>query len=835
MYLDPFTLLLARLGLDVVYTLVYLSLAVLRPGLAGPRWWWRAALMAGLSTLTLVLGLGGSGLWPALLFGPLLSAGIMLAWLGTRAFLGLTLPVRAMYGLWPLLMVTNGVLVLWVDAEVAPRALLWLVVLVFAWLTQRNVKEATQGVKHYELLTSGWLARFELVIALSVLASVLWWPSVSDVQANRVFNELLFGLITFAVVFRGVVYAFLMALRMQQIKEAAEFKLSESEEELRTLIENINAGVIVVRPDQTVLTVNAAARHFLDWPNTQGHDAGDVWSSRDWRLLREDGTPMPPEEAPVEQVLATGRSVSDVLLGVHTDALAPVRWALCNAFAQFNAIGELRHVVFTLVDITARRNAQAQKEQLEHQLAQSQKLEALGTLAGGVAHDFNNILASILGNAELLRQDLGDEVREHDSLREIGVAARRGRELVRQVLAFSRRQPKVLTEVNVGEVLAESCRLLRTAMPSRVELVQQVASPSATVMADATQMGQIFVNLGSNALNAMADRSGRIEFRVERLLGSDFRVPEVFKGASPAGVVCISVRDEGCGMEASVQERIFEPFFTTQMTQQSTGLGLPVVLGIVQSHGGVIEVHSEVGVGTTFTLFFPAVKPSACRKAPESAGRHESPAASELPAVAMATTHTTASPATGEPTNAPTNPSASAPASTTAHGTPGIEQQGAADAPSAPPEVARPAQERPTPGSSASSGVGAATSAVGDGQSVLYLDDDESLVLLVRRLLERKGFRVSAFTDQQSAIEAVREQPLGYAVFMTDFNMPGMSGLDVAHAVLAINPELTVALASGYITEDLQQQASAMGVREVVFKTDAVEAFCDVVARLARR
>ncbi|HEY9096404.1 MAG TPA: ATP-binding protein, partial [Hydrogenophaga sp.] len=605
MYLDSFTLLLARLGLDAVYTLAYLSLAVLRPTLAGPRWWWRAALMAGLSTLSLVLGHGGSGFWQAVFFGPLLSGGIMLAWLGTREFLGLALPVRAMYLLWPLLMATNVALVLWVDAEVAPRVLLWLVVLVFAWLTQRNVKGATEGVKQYELLASGWLARFEFMIAVSVLASVLWWPPVSDVRAHSLFVDLLLGLITFAVVFRGVVYAFLVTLRMQQIGEAAEFRLSESEEGLRTLIENINAGVVVVRPDRAVVTVNAAARKFLEWPDADGRTSGEVWSSGDWRLLREDGTPMPGEEAPVEQVLATGRSVSDVLLGVQTDALGPVRWALCNAFGQFNAIGELRHVVFTLVDITARRNAQAQKELLEHQLAQSQKLEALGTLAGGVAHDFNNILASILGNAELLREDLGDAARANESLREIGVAARRGRELVRQVLAFSRRQPKVLTEVNVGEVLAESCRLLRTAMPSQVELVQVVANPSATVMADATQMGQIFVNLGSNALNAMAGRGGRIEFRVERLLASDFRVPEVFRGGSPAGVICISVSDQGCGMDAAVEERIFEPFFTTQMGQQSTGLGLPVVLGIVQSHGGVIEVRSEVGVGTTFTLFFP--------------------------------------------------------------------------------------------------------------------------------------------------------------------------------------------------------------------------------------
>jgi CheY-like chemotaxis protein len=115
---------------------------------------------------------------------------------------------------------------------------------------------------------------------------------------------------------------------------------------------------------------------------------------------------------------------------------------------------------------------------------------------------------------------------------------------------------------------------------------------------------------------------------------------------------------------------------------------------------------------------------------------------------------------------------------------------------------------------------------------ILYLDDDDTLVFLVRRLLERRGYRVTAFTDQAQAIDAVRENPEGFDLLMTDYNMPGMSGLDVAKAVLVLSPALPVAVASGYITDELQSQALAAGVREVVFKTDAVEAFCEVVARL---
>ena len=125
-----------------------------------------------------------------------------------------------------------------------------------------------------------------------------------------------------------------------------------------------------------------------------------------------------------------------------------------------------------------------------------------------------------------------------------------------------------------------------------------------------------------------------------------------------------------------------------------------------------------------------------------------------------------------------------------------------------------------------------APDAMTDPRHILYLDDDDTLVFLVRRLLERRGYKVTALTDQNEAIEAVRSQPAGFDLVMTDYNMPGMSGLEVARAVLAISPDLPVALASGYITDELQAEALAAGVREVVFKTDAVEAFCEVVARL---
>jgi two-component system cell cycle sensor histidine kinase/response regulator CckA len=201
---------------------------------------------------------------------------------------------------------------------------------------------------------------------------------------------------------------------------------------------------------------------------------------------------------------------------------------------------------------------------------------------------------------------------------------------------------------------------------------------------------------------------------------------------------------------------------------------LPVALGIVQSLGGAIDVQTAEDQGATFSLFFPVC--ASMVTVPKANG----------PAMPS-------SPDEGGTMSRPGAPAAPDP----------TETPNMADAPPA------------------------------DQRHILYLADDDTLVFLVRRLLERRGHKVTAFTEQREVIEAVRGNPGGFDLLLTDYNMPGMSGLDVAKAVLAINPALPVAVASGYITDELQAQAMAAGVREVVFKTDAVESFCEVVARLA--
>ena len=486
---------------------------------------------------------------------------------------------------------------------------------------------------------------------------------------------------------------------------------------------------------------------------------------------------MARHEMPFERVLATGRPLSDVVIGVRAQSSSDVRWALCNAFAENDALGGLRHVVITFVDITSLQLAQSEQKALQVQLSQSQKMEALGTLAGGVAHDFNNILAAILGNAELARQDLLPDAPARQSLHEISTAARRGRELVRQILAFSRKQPMERQRVSMRAILAESCSLLKAAMPSQVQLDAQCGPGDLSVHADATQLGQVLLNLGTNALHAIGSQPGRLELRADRFRLDDVALPPGLP-STWLGVIRVRVKDNGCGMDEITRQRMFEPFFTTRSLGTGTGLGLPVVLGIVQSHEGTIDVQSEPGVGSTFEMFFPAAATEA------GSGYIDSnwPRSDVVPLIE----HSVEIDSLPETTQMPSSVQ----------------------------NVSMSSEPDPTP------------------RHVLYLDDDDTLVFLVRRLLQRKGYTVTAFTDQQEAIAAVRAQPDAFDLFMTDFNMPGKSGLDVAKEVLAINPSLPVAVASGYITDELQAESVAAGVREVVFKTDAVEDFCAVVARL---
>ncbi len=268
-------------------------------------------------------------------------------------------------------------------------------------------------------------------------------------------------------------------------------------------------------------------------------------------------------------------------------------------------------------EISERKQAEETRRVLEEQLRHSQKMEAIGTLAGGIAHDFNNILAAIIPHAHLAKEDSKENASVQESLDEVLAASERARNLVQQILAFSRQQKQERRLLDLTHVVQEALRLIRCALPASIELVQEYEPDLPPVPADATQLHQVVVNLCTNAAQAMKDRPGRIQVKVTSVKAPSqlaLSVPGMPLGES----VCLSVRDEGCGMAPSLVGRIFEPFFTTKGPGEGTGLGLAVVHGIVRDHNGAIRVQSEPGLGSVFEVFLPAQEGKPSSASPEA-------------------------------------------------------------------------------------------------------------------------------------------------------------------------------------------------------------------------
>jgi signal transduction histidine kinase/ActR/RegA family two-component response regulator len=404
--------------------------------------------------------------------------------------------------------------------------------------------------------------------------------------------------------------------------------------------------------------------------------------------------------------------------------------------------GKPLRAVGTHSDLSDRKQAEERRVQLEAQLREAQKMEAIGTLAGGVAHDFNNVLAGILGNVELASQDVGEHHPARANLEQIRRASLRARNLVQQILAFSRRQPQLLVSQPLRPLVEESLTLLRATLPSSVQLHITLDDDPLHVQADATQIQQVLMNLCTNSWHALQASSGRIEIGLESVEPGELQMPADL----PSGRLAhLWVGDDGCGMDAATQARIFEPFFTTKPVGQGTGLGLAVVHGIVTAHGGAIRVESAPSRGSRFHIYLPR-----------------------------------------------------------------------ADAAT---ETQRPVRT-------------AAQPPRGNGQHVLYVDDDELMVVTVQSLLQRAGYRVSTLTDGRAAVEAVRAEPGAFDLIVTDFNMPGFSGVDVVREVARIRPDLPVTISSGYISDELRGQARSLGVRGLLHKENTVEELAALVHRV---
>ena len=401
----------------------------------------------------------------------------------------------------------------------------------------------------------------------------------------------------------------------------------------------------------------------------------------------------------------------------------------------FDDDGKPARLLGVISDITERRR-------LEQRVRQSQKLDALGTLAGGIAHDFNNILSILRGNLLLIEADLPPEHPIAPAIAEMSRACARARDLVRQILTFGRQQEQDRKVIPLADVIQEALKLLRATIPATIEIRSRIAAGLPTVLADASQILQVVTNLGINSSQAIGRGAGTIAVEVEEIdvdgaLAA--HTPDLHEGR----YVRLRFGDSGAGMTRDVLERIFEPFFTTKPLGSGTGLGLAVVRGIVKSHDGAITVYSEPGKGTHFHLYFPVVEG----------------VTAQVP----------------QPPVAPVK---------------------------------------------------------GKGQRILYLDDEDALVLLARRLLERLGYQVAAYSSAAEALAAFEAAPDQFDLVLSDLSMPGITGIDVARRVMEIRPDIPVLLASGYVRAEDVELARNLGVREVIWKPATINEMGELLGRI---
>ena len=513
-------------------------------------------------------------------------------------------------------------------------------------------------------------------------------------------------------------------------------QLHASEERLEAVINSALDAIICIDQHQHITVFNPTAAALFQCPT---RDALGSPLSRFFPEL---------DRAPAYAQLTTQAALGEVQ--ARTASGQPLAVEVNMAFEHHE--GRVTTTVFAR-DLTAHKRAEARRSELEGQLRESQKMQAVGTMAGGIAHDFNNILHAILGNVELAKADADApavDARVMESLHEIEKAARRARDLVRQILAFSRNEAPERRAVQLPELMHETERLLHVTLPPGVTLLVEPPERLPPILADATQVEQALLNLCTNAVQALGTQPGQVRMRTRRVHPQQ-RLAERLN-LTPGAYVALEVIDDGPGMDAATRARIFEPFYTTKPVGQGTGLGLPVVHGVMRTHGGAIDVQSAPGKGSCFTLYFPAVEQE------------------DQPQVDTRQKHLPGMPA----------PQAAA------------------------------ARKR----------------------HVMYVDDDQALVFLVQRLLARRGYEVSGFTDPQAATAALAQDPDGYDLLVTDYNMPGYSGVQLLRAARQIRGDLPVALASGYITADIEQAALQEGARALIHKPNDVQELCETVDRL---
>ena len=488
-------------------------------------------------------------------------------------------------------------------------------------------------------------------------------------------------------------------------QEKARLELKESRERVVRILESVSDGFMALDKDLTITYFNKAAESLLDrkCDEVLGRPLLEAFPEAKDSVFEEN----------FRKAIASRQPVS---FETYFKVPPYENWYDVRIFPYENGISVFFQVT-------------TERKDLETHLRQAHKMEAIGTLAGGIAHDFNNILGIILGNVDLAIDDIPSvsDAREH--MDEIRIACLRAKEVVRQLLKFSRSGEEDRKTIDILPIVKESVRLLRASIPATIDIESEIRLESAPVSADPTQLHQVLINLCTNAFHAISDKGakGKIEIGVEKVVPDpDGRSKGCPMTDGPC--ICLSVADDGVGIAPELIERIFDPYFTTKDVGKGTGMGLSVVLGIVKNHGGRVSVESTPGCGSTFRVFFPMAKTAA---------------------------------------------------------------------------VQEPVIDDGIPGGN---------------ESVLFIDDEQAIATMGKKILERFGYHAEVMTDPVKALEIFRQDPDRFDLVVSDMTMPGMRGDFFAEELFSIRPGMPLILCTGYNEAIDEVRAAAIGVRHYLEK-----------------
>ena len=483
-------------------------------------------------------------------------------------------------------------------------------------------------------------------------------------------------------------------------RKRAEEALRESEARLRAIIEATPVAMLVNDAEDRITFFNRKfaevfgyARQDIPtmaawWPKAFPDEAYREWVRGEWRDALARPRPVGAEVVlPDLRVHGRDGSIRDIRLSA-----APM--------------GSAQLVI--LYDLTESKRNEKERDELRGRLTQAQKMESIGRLAGGVAHDFNNMLTAILGNTEMAQLGVADHSPLRDHLDQIESAARRSADLTRQLLAFARKQTVAPRVVELNAAVEGMLKMLRRLIGEDIELVWRPAPGGPMIRIDPSQLDQIVANLCVNARDAIGG-VGRITLETDTVVFDAAQCAH-YPDAVPGDYVLLAIGDNGCGMDAELLAHVFEPFFTTKDAGRGTGLGLATVYGIVRQNDGFIDVTSEPRRGTTFRIYLP---------------RHAETAA------------------------------------------PGAKP-------------------------------GPVTLARGGGETILLVEDEPSILLVGRMILERLGYNVLAAATPSDGLRLARAHAGKIDLLLTDVVMPGMNGLDLAKQLRAQYPKLRLVFMSGY-------------------------------------